>query len=129
MYLLDTNICIDFVLARSQNLVRRIGQSYRHGIGLSAITLAELRVGTRRPGADPEDDRRLDNFVATLTLYPFDRVAADDYGRLAREIAFKRGNFDRLIAAHARSLDLTLVTSNVADFTDVPGLRVENWTE
>lgn len=128
MYLLDTNTCIDFALARSQLLMARIERHYGHGIGLSAITLAELRVGSRRPEADPEDDRRLDTFVATLTLYPFDDVAADDYGRLAREVAFKRRSFDRLIAAHARALGLILVTNNIADFADVPGLKVENWT-
>ena len=128
MYLLDTNTCIDFALARSRPLVSRIERNYRYGISLSAITLAELRVGSRRSEADPEDDRRLDKFVATLTLYPFGDAAADDYGRLGREIAFKRRGFDRLIAAHARSLGLILVTNNESDFADVPGLRVENWT-
>ena len=128
LYLLDTNACLDFTLARSRALARRVEASYRHGIGISAITLAELRVGSRRPDADPEDERRLDNFVATLTLHPFDAEAAADYGRLANEIGFRRGSYDRLIAAHARSLGLTLVTGNVADFSDVPGLRVKNWT-
>lgn len=55
---------------------------------------------------------------------PFDKNAADIYTRLP----FKRAAFDRLIAAHALSLDLTLVTNNESDFADVPGLRVENWT-
>ena len=57
-------------------------------------------------------------------LLPFDEAAVRAYAALP----FRRGSFDRLIAAHALALDLTLVTSNVRDFADIPGLLVENWT-
>lgn len=128
MYLLDTNACLDFTLARSDILKERVRQNYRKGLAISSITLAELRVGAQGSAADPLDDERLDNFVGTLRLHDFDRAAAISYGVLARLIEIKRASFDRLIAAHALALGLTLVTNNEKHFADVPGLSVENWT-
>ncbi|MBY0519950.1 MAG: type II toxin-antitoxin system VapC family toxin [Sphingomonas sp.] len=127
MYLLDTNGCLDFVLARSDALKERVRQSYRKGLAISSITLAELRVGAQSSTADPLDDERLDRFVGTLQLHDFDRSAALAYGVLVRQIGIKRTSFDRLIAAHALALGLTLVTNNERDFADVPGLVFENW--
>ncbi len=129
MYLLDTNVCIDFALARSDALRDRIRDAFPHGLSISAITLGALRVGARHPGADPADDERLDKLVRVLTLRDFDAAAAEAYGRIARRIGLKRRSFDRLIAAHAVSLGLTLVTRDETDFADVPGLKVENWTK
>jgi tRNA(fMet)-specific endonuclease VapC len=130
LYLLDTNVCIDFVLARSDILRDRIRGAFAQGLSISAVTLAELRVGPRHKGADAAvDEKRLDTFVQVLNLRDFDAAAAEAYGRIARQIGVKRRSFDRLIAAHALSLDLTLVTSDETDFANVPGLKVENWTK
>lgn len=128
MIMLDSNVCIDFALARSDRLAMRLEQAFDDGLAISAITLAELRVGAKHPSADPEDERRLDLLLETVSLLEFDAAAADDYGTLVREVGMKRLGFDRLIAAHARSRGLLLVTNNNRDFADVPGLRVENWT-
>lgn len=129
LYLLDTNVCIDFALARSDALRDRIRDAFAQGLSISAVTLAELRVGARHQGADPEDDKRLDKLVRVLALRDFDAAAAEAYGRIARQIGLKRRSFDRLIAAHAVALDLTLVTRDEVDFADVPGLKVENWSK
>jgi tRNA(fMet)-specific endonuclease VapC len=126
--MLDTNVCIDFALARSDVLRDRIREAYAHGLSISTVTLAELRVGPRHKGADAADEKRLDMLVRVLNLRDFDAAAAEAYGRIARRIGVKRRSFDRLIAAHALSLDLTLVTRNETDFV-VPGLKVENWTK
>ena len=64
------------------------------------------------------------SFFERLPVLPFDRAAAHVYARLP----FSRHRFDRLIAAHALALDLTLVTANARDFRDMPDLRVEDWT-
>ncbi len=128
MYLLDTNSCIDFALARSELLRDRISEAYPRGLAISAITLAELRVGAKHSGAEPDDNERLDNFVRALTFHEFDSSAAQAYGALARTICVKRRSFDRLIAAHAVALNLIVVTNNPKHFADVPGLKVENWT-
>ncbi|MBB3983015.1 tRNA(fMet)-specific endonuclease VapC [Sphingobium fontiphilum] len=127
MFLLDTNVCIDFALARSDALRDRVRASYAAGLNISAITLAELRVGARHRGTVAEDGRKLDMMMHVLSVRPFDAAAAEIYGRMARAIGVRRKSFDRLIAAHALSLGLTLVTRNEADFADVPGLKVENW--
>ncbi|MEA1082741.1 MAG: type II toxin-antitoxin system VapC family toxin [Sphingomonas sp.] len=128
MYLLDTNVCIDFAKARSDVLRARIRAKNGQGMSLSAITLAELRYGAARPEADPSDEARLDIFVSVLAVHDFGRAAAESYARLAGTMPFQRHSFDRLIAAHALALDLTLVTNNTRHFVDIPGLRVENWT-
>ncbi len=128
LYLLDTNCCIDFALARSDLLRERIRTAYPLGLSISMISLAELRVGARHKGAELEDERRLDSFVRVLKLREFDENAANAYGKMGREIGIKRKSFDRLIAAHAVSLDLTLVTRNTKDFAKVTGLKVEDWT-
>ena len=128
MVLLDTNACLDFSLARSDRLRDRLEQAFDGGLAISAVTLAELRVGARADAATSKDDRLLDTLIQTVALLEFDASAAEHYGMIVRQVGMKRRGFDRLIAAHARSRDLTLVTNNEADFADVPGLRVENWT-
>ena len=127
MYLLDTDACIDFALGRSDRLRDRMREHFMQGLAISSITLAELRVGALHSDADSKDEQRLDDFVRTLTLFDFDESAAEAYGSIARQIGVKRRNFDRLIAAHAVSLRLVLVSRNAKDFGDVPGLNVENW--
>ena len=57
-------------------------------------------------------------------MLPFEEVAAEAY----QLVPFRRGRFDRLIAAHALALGLTVVTNNEEDFADIPGLAIENWT-
>jgi tRNA(fMet)-specific endonuclease VapC len=128
LYLLDTNACFDFALARSDRLRDRVRQSFAKGLAISTVTLAELRVGARHQEADPDDEKRLDVLVGILTVHPFDAAAAEAYGGIARTIGVKRRSFDRLIAAHAVALNLTLVTNDEGDFAGVPGLTVENWT-
>lgn len=127
MYLLDTNVCLDFALARSDSVRDRIAAAFSKGLAISTVTLAELRVGARHIEADPEDDKRLDRFVRIVAVAPFDEAAAEAYGRVARLIGIKRRSFDRLIAAHALALGHALVTNNAEDFSEVPGLKVENW--
>lgn len=128
MFLLDTNACLDFTLGRSEVLRERVRQSYVKGLAISAVTLAELRVGAGHSDADPQDETNVERFVATLSVHDFGIAASGEYGTLGRTIGIKRGSFDRLIAAHALSLGLVLITRNRKDFADVPGLKVENWT-
>jgi tRNA(fMet)-specific endonuclease VapC len=91
-------------------------------IAFSTISYAEVAHGTfvGRP-LSPEV---LAAFVKAIPLVAFDESAALEYARLP----FKRARFDRLLAAHALSIGATVITNNEADFADVPGLKVENWT-
>ena len=121
-FLLDSNICIYLLEGLSDEARQRAEQCSPGELVTSAIAYAEV---TR--GLDPGNQSGVDvvrAFFRVVDVFPFDYAAAARYS----DVPFKRGRFDRLIAAHALALDLTLVTNNERDFADVPALRVENWT-
>jgi tRNA(fMet)-specific endonuclease VapC len=120
-YLLDTNICIYATEAISEPLKERLAQQRRGTLAISTISLAELAIGIEGDIADHEGLRA---FLAAVPPVPFDHAAALAYGH----VPFRRRSYDRLIAAHALALGVVLVTNNPTDFSDVPGLQVENWT-
>lgn len=120
-YLLDANAVI-FAFTGHPRVLARFADCDEGDLALSAIAFAEISLGISR-GKPPSPDV-MAGFLEEVAVVPFDEQAARCYARLP----FRRGNFDRLIAAHALSLDLTLVTNNEADFADIPGLRTENWT-
>lgn len=121
-FLLDTNVCIYILEGKIAPLRWRVESRRPGDIVVSAISFAEVMCGI-----DPADtirEKRAERLFAFFQVLPFDVPAAGAY----RDVPFKRGSFDRLIAAHALALDLTLVTNNERGFADLPGLRVENWT-
>jgi tRNA(fMet)-specific endonuclease VapC len=128
MYLLDTNICIDYVDGRSETARRRVEANFRKGLAISSITASELLVGARGSDDPAADAKRIDRFISVVRCHDYDTAAAREYALIAKAIRVNRKSFDRLIAAHALALGLVLVTSNVKHFADVPGLKVENWT-
>lgn len=103
-------------------LTERIAACGQGDIAISAISFSEIVVGTERGRPPPADV--VTAFLMAIPLLPFDETAAREYARLP----FKRARFDRLLAAHALSIGATIITNNEADFTDVPGLSIENWT-
>jgi len=121
-YLIDANSVIYLTENLYPKLTTRVSQMEVGSIGLSAIVFAELIVGAKR-GKPPRLDR-LASIAGEMPLLPFDEAAARAYG----EIPFRRGSFDRLLAAHALSLGMEIITTNVRDFADIPGLQVEDWT-
>lgn len=121
-YLIDTNCCIYLFSAHYPELRRRLASTDSGDVGLSVIVLAELALGARL-GKVP-DDMRLARLRQELPILPFEEQDAEAYA----ELPFGRRRFDRLLAAHAVSRGLILITNNEADFADVPALRVENWT-
>ncbi len=127
MFLLDTNVCIDFIDARNEVTRRRIVGSLPRGLSVSSITAAELLVGARR-SEDPKGDKeKVRQFLAIVPVHDFGMEAAQAYATIIERLGMHRRSFDRLIAAHALALGLTLVTNNEKHFADVPGLMVENW--
>lgn len=122
LFLLDANMAIYAMVDANAPVTRRIGACQPGEVVMSAISFAEVALGTAQQ--KPPTPEVLDAFVAAIPLVPFDEAAAREYARLP----FKRARFDRLLAAHALSIGATVVTNNAADFADVPGLRVENWT-
>ena len=122
-YLLDSNIIIMMVMAMNEPLRQRVAGCDEGDMVTSAIAYAEVVHGAVR--SKPPAFDKLQAFVEEVPIIDFDYKAARAYGTLS----FKRGSFDRLIAAHALSHDLVLVTDNETDFADIPSLRVENWTK
>jgi tRNA(fMet)-specific endonuclease VapC len=121
-YLLDSNIIIAMVLNRSAGVVARAAVCDEGDMVTSAIAFAEVIYGSINNKPPPVEQLRA--FVEEVPVLDFDYKAALAYGTLP----FRRASYDRLIAAHALSHDLVLVTDNVKHYADVPGLMIENWT-
>ncbi len=121
-FLLDTNIIIKLTMAQSEPLRLRAGACYDGEMVTSSIAIAEVLYGSFND--KPPSLSQLDDFLEVVPVLNFDLKAAKAYATLP----FERASYDRLIAAHAISLDLTVVTDNMKHFQRISGLRVENWT-
>jgi tRNA(fMet)-specific endonuclease VapC len=121
-YLLDSNICIYLLGGLSDPALRRV-QACRPGeIVTSTICYAEVMRGVDQ--AVLTERLKAEQLFKAIAPLEFDKAAALHHSQLP----FRRNSFDGLIAAHAVSAGLVLVTNNEADFADVPGLTIENWT-
>ena len=122
-YLLDADISVYAMdPERHHRVSNRIANCEKGQIGISAVTFAEIAVGTR--AGKPPPPEVLEAFIDAIPIMAFDEAAARAYAALP----FRRARFDRLLAAHACSIDATVVTNNEADFAGVPDLKLENWT-
>ncbi|NWG20243.1 MAG: type II toxin-antitoxin system VapC family toxin [Chloroflexi bacterium] len=129
-YMLDTNICIYIIRRKPIDVRAKFEQYSITDFALSTITLAELEYGVEKSSAKATNRHALDLFLIPLTILDFDEAAGKQYGgiRTALEMTgLPIGAMDLLIAAHALSLQLTLVTNNAREFRRVPGLMVEEW--
>ena len=121
-------MCIYLMKNQPEEVARRFEQCYVGDVVISAITYAELVYGVA-VSADPERERiNLASLVEDIPVLPFDEAAGFAYGpiRLATRDS-KKDHFDKLIAAHAVSIEATVVTNNVKDFAKYPGVVIENW--
>ena len=129
-YMLDTNICIYLMKNQPEAVARHFAQCYVGDVVISAITYAELEYGVAA-SANPERERaNLAALIEDIPVMPFDVSAGEAYGpiRMATRES-KRDHLDKLIASHAASLGVTVVTNNLRDFAKYPGVRAENWLE
>jgi tRNA(fMet)-specific endonuclease VapC len=132
MYLLDTNVCVDYLTERFPEVRTRIQGLTPEDLCLSSIVVAELRYGADKSAKPRRNHELLDVLTGEIPCRDFDNVAATMYGEIRASLEKKGkpiGPNDMLLAAHALSLSLTLVTDNVDEFTRVTGLKVENWRE
>lgn len=128
--MLDTDICIALIKRQPRELIDRLRKHKPGDVGISSITLAELCFGVAKSKQAERNRTALEQFLIPLEVLPFDDVAAESYGliRAALEInGTPIGPLDTLIASHASSIDATIVTNNMREFSRVDGLRVENW--
>jgi tRNA(fMet)-specific endonuclease VapC len=127
-YMLDTNMCIYLMKIQPESVARRFAQCFVGDVVMSAITYAELEFGVRA-SADPDRERaNLAALVEDIPVTAFGVQAGMAYGpiRMATRES-KKDHLDKLIAAHALSLKVRLVTNNERDFAKYPGVITENW--
>lgn len=131
MILLDTNTCIYIINNRPPNVIERF-RKYKAGeVGISSIAASELAYGVAKSGS-VKNRKALDLFLAPLQVLPFDSQCLWFYADLRASLekqGLTIGAMDTLIAAHALSIDGTLVTNNLKEFARVPKLKLENWFE
>lgn len=128
--LLDTNICIYVIKKKPEKVLKRFNAFVPGDIGISSITLAELRFGVEKSSERARNQDALEGFLLAMEIAPFDDEAAHQYGVIRAGLEKKGkpiGSMDMQIAAHALALAVPLVTNDVGEFGRVPGLALENW--
>lgn len=130
-FMLDTNICIYLIKRRPAEVLSALRLHEAAGVGISVVTACELEFGAAKSGSQ-KNINALQRFLEPLELADFDRAAAKAYGALRAQLEAAGtpiGPLDTQIAAHAMSLDLTLVSNNTREFERVPGLKLANWVK
>jgi tRNA(fMet)-specific endonuclease VapC len=128
-YMLDTNLCIRVLRDRPAGLRPRFNAE-AETLCISTITLTELLHGAARSAKPVENRQEVERMAARLTLLDFDRRAAEHAGEIYAELGIQGeliGPYDVLLAGHARSLGLVVITGKLAEFRRVAGLRSEDW--
>ena len=129
-YMLDTNILI-YTIRKRPKKVRDAFKEYSDYLSMSTITLGELVYGAEKSSQPARNLADIEALAARVDVLPFDNQAAQHFGQVRAELAKAGkpiGPYDLMIAGHARSRGLILVTNNLREFKRVPGLRLENWT-
>ncbi|MDP2698466.1 tRNA(fMet)-specific endonuclease VapC [Thalassospira sp.] len=128
-FMLDTNICI-YVIKNRPEVVRERFNRHSGTLCISSVTLAELHYGVMKSARPEHNLQIVESFAARLSVLDFDPVAAGHYGDIRVDLERRGtviGPYDMMIAGHARSRGLTLVTNNLKEFERVKGLLTDNW--
>lgn len=131
-FLLDTNMCIYLIKKMPPQVLEKFKDYPVGEIGVSSITVAELQYGIEKSQRPAQNRRALRQFLIPLVIADFDEQAAHAYGKARTALEVQGtpiGALDTLIAAHALSLGVTLVTNNTREFSRVADLRLANWAE
>jgi tRNA(fMet)-specific endonuclease VapC len=128
-YMLDTDIVI-YTMKTKPEAVREAFNARYGQLAISSVTLMELIFGAHKSANPARNLREVEGLAARVEVLPYDFDAAAHTGQLRAELAklgTPIGPYDQMIAGHARSRGLILVTNNVSEFSRVSGLRIENW--
>ena len=129
-YMLDTNMCIYLMKHQPETVAARFAKCYVGDVVMSAITFAELEFGVTVSANRKRERTNLSALILDIPVMPFDQAAATAYGPVRNATRERKtDHLDKLIAAHAVSLGIVLVTNNVRDFASYPNLKIENWVE
>lgn len=130
-FMLDTNICI-FTIKKRPEHVREVFTLHHGQMCISSVTLMELIYGAEKSTSPERNLAVIEGFVARLEVLKYDEKAAAHTGQLRAELGKAGtpiGPYDQMIAGHARSMGLILVTNNRREFDRVIGLRIEDWVK
>ncbi len=128
-YMLDTNLCIRVLRDRPTAIRERFNQE-ADGLCISTIVLTELLHGAAKSARPLENRTEVDRFAARLSVLNFDDAAADHSAQIRaslERVGRPIGAYDLLIAGHARSRGLVVITGNLSEFQRVEGLRCDDW--
>ncbi len=131
-YMLDTNICIYAIKHKPETVIQRFLRHDPEEMCISAVTYAELMHGVEKSRAVEKNRIAIFLFLSPITVLEFHAPAAEEYGKIRAELERKGtpiGPMNLLIAGHARSEGLILVTNNTREFERVEGLIVEDWAQ
>ncbi len=131
-YMLDTNICIYAIKHKPDAVIKKFLSHDPEELCISAITYAELIHGVEKSMAAERNRIAISLFLSPITILQYDEHAAEEYGKIKAELERKGtpiGPMDTLIAGHAKSRGLILVTNNTKEFNRVAGLTVEDWAQ
>lgn len=132
MYMLDTNICIYMIKQKPRQVIEKLKSMNKADLCISSITYSELLYGAEKSSNIAKNLLALTMFLSNIEILPYDENASVDYGFIRSDLEKKGkpiGPLDMLIAAHAASLRMILVTNNEKEFERVKGLNIENWTK
>jgi len=130
-YMLDTNICIYLIKQNPAKVLKHFKSHAIGDIGISSITLAELRYGVSKSQHVEKNQQALDEFILSLEIADFDEKSAQEYGAIRAELERTGkpvGSMDMLIGAHAHALGVTLVTNNTKEFKQIKNLKIADWS-
>ena len=128
-FMLDTDISI-YTVKRKPHEVRRMFNIHAGELSISTVTLGELLFGAENSSNPQANLKVIEGYAARVDVLGYDRDAAMQFAQLKVELSKNQiGAYDLMIAAHARSRGLILVSNNSAEFSRVPGLRVESWVK
>ena len=131
-YLLDTNICIYIIKQKPIEVFKKFRQCQIGDIGISSITMSELEYGVQKSGNPEKNKIALQEFLFPIEVIDYDYNASITYGKI-RSFLEKKGTpigaLDTLIASHALSINIPIITNNEKEFLRVPNLQVENWVK
>ncbi|MCU0754915.1 MAG: tRNA(fMet)-specific endonuclease VapC [Xanthomonadales bacterium] len=129
-FLLDTNIVI-YVIKNRPAIARERFMRHQDQLCISTVTMMELVYGAERSQQIERNLRDIEQFAARLEVLPYDTAAAIHTGQIRAELARigqPVGPYDQMIAGHARSRGLVLVSNNTREFSRISGLRLEDWS-
>lgn len=130
MFLLDTNVCVQYLRGKNHLVRQRLASCPSHEVRLCSVVLAELHVGVLRSARPAKNRAEVAQFIAPFVSLPFDDVAAEVCAGIRHTLESQSapiGPYDLQIAAIALANGCALVTHNTAEFSRVPGLLLEDW--